>query len=119
MITLERSKCSILPLVLKKRWFDMVALGQKKEEYRDCTDYWETRIANWLEGAQLFNLPAVIEFRLGYATRARRTAFLLGGPWPIIRNVNRFMHPDWGEPQERHYVLPLGERVVLQEESEA
>lgn len=118
MIRLARSKCAVLPLVLKKRWFDMIALGQKKEEYRDCTDYWETRILNWMEGAQLFNLPAVIEFRLGYATRARRTAFLLGEAGPTIRKINRFMHPDWGEPQCAHWVLPLGERVVLKEDAE-
>lgn len=114
MIRLDRSKCAVFPLVLKKRWFDMIALGQKKEEYRDCTDYWETRIVNWQKAAEAAGVPRVIEFRLGYATRARRTAFLAGAV--EIRDGYRFMHPDWGEPCERHYVLALGERVTLKEE---
>jgi len=29
--------------------------------------------------------------------------------------LNRFLHPDWGEPQGEHYVLCLGERVKLEE----
>lgn len=112
MKTLERSKCAILPLVLKKRWFDMIALGQKKEEYRDVTKYWQTRIHNWHERARMAGMPMVMEFRLGYAARAQRTAFLLAGGFGV-RGKFRFPHPDWGEPNEKHFVLPLGERVKL------
>jgi hypothetical protein len=112
MKTLDRSKCSILPLVLKKRWFDMVALGQKKEEYRDFTKYWQSRIWNWEKRAVLARIPMVIEFRLGYAAHATRTAFLLADGRHWVR-FYRFPHPDWGEPQDPHFVLPLGERVKL------
>lgn len=28
-----------LKLVLKKKWYDMIASGIKKEEYRDATEY--------------------------------------------------------------------------------
>ena len=34
MIKLQRSRCSILPLVLKGKWFDMIERGEKREEYR-------------------------------------------------------------------------------------
>jgi hypothetical protein len=113
MRKLERSKCAILPLVLKKRWFDMIALGQKKAEYRDFTPYWETRIWNWTKKADLSGLPMVMEFRLGYAARAQRTAFLLLDRYYWVCERFRFTHPDWGEPNEKHFVLPLGERVEV------
>lgn len=112
MKRLKRSECSILPLVLKRRWFEMVALGQKKEEYRDCSDYWKTWFENWFARSNFGALPMVVEFRLGYAARAQRTAFLLNSF--LIRAAYRFEHPDWGEPQGQHYVLRLGERVALE-----
>lgn len=33
----------ILHLTLKKKWFDMIASGEKKEEYREIKPYWETQ----------------------------------------------------------------------------
>ena len=111
MKKLKRSECAVLPLVLKRRWFDLVATGQKREEYRDYTAYWQTRIRNWFDRSAIDGLILVIEFRLGYAARAQRTAFLLDSLF--IRAAYRFEHPDWGEPCGEHYALGLGERVVL------
>ena len=34
----------ILQLVLKKKWFDMIADGIKHEEYRDINKYWCRRL---------------------------------------------------------------------------
>lgn len=33
-----------LHLVLKYKWFDMIASGEKLEEYRTWNDYWKKRI---------------------------------------------------------------------------
>lgn len=33
-----------LVLVLKKKWFDMIDSGIKKEEYREIKDYWIRRL---------------------------------------------------------------------------
>ena len=33
-----------LHLVLKSKWYDMIASGEKKEEYRAITPYWANRI---------------------------------------------------------------------------
>jgi hypothetical protein len=35
----------ILHLTLKKKWFDMISSGEKKEEYREVKDYWMKRLA--------------------------------------------------------------------------
>lgn len=112
MRRLKRSECVVLPLVLKKRWFDLVATGQKKEEYRDFTEYWHVRLRNLLDRSYAGGVPPVVEFRLGYAAHARRTAFLVDGVH--FRALYRFEHPDWGEPCRMHYVVRLGERVVLE-----
>src|SRR6478609_2178429 len=34
----------ILHLTLKKKWFDMIASGEKKEEYRELKPYWAKRL---------------------------------------------------------------------------
>lgn len=34
----------VLYLNVKKKWFDMIASGQKKEEYREIKEYWLKRL---------------------------------------------------------------------------
>lgn len=34
----------VLHLTLKKKWFDMIASGEKKEEYREIKPYWIRRL---------------------------------------------------------------------------
>jgi len=34
----------VLPLILKKKWFDMIVSGEKKEEYREIKPYWIKRL---------------------------------------------------------------------------
>lgn len=41
-----------LDLVLKRKWYDMIASGEKTEEYREIKPYWFTRIM----GEQSFSL---------------------------------------------------------------
>ena len=35
-----------LHLNLKRGWFDLILSGEKKEEYRDLTEYWEKRLVD-------------------------------------------------------------------------
>ena len=37
----------ILRLPLKTKWFKMTQCGIKKEEYREITPYWISRLINW------------------------------------------------------------------------
>lgn len=39
----------MLILPIKKKWFDMILSGKKKEEYREIKPYWDVRIAKWLD----------------------------------------------------------------------
>jgi len=121
MIELERSKCAILPLVLKGKWFDMIASGEKREEYRLPTDYWRKRLHNWDLRFNAQTTP-VVEFRRGYAKDAPRMAFWCLGietasglmPYAYVDDaVGKRLHPEWGEPNEPHFFIDLGGRVIL------
>jgi len=43
---MNTDKGPALQLVLKRKWFEMIASGEKGEEYRDITDYWVQRLFN-------------------------------------------------------------------------
>ena len=124
MKKLKRSECSVLPLVLKTKWYRMIESGFKREEYRDHTDYWNKRIANWINRHVDEGKTAVVEFRLGYHADAPRMAFRLDallGPAPRIEIKSAFSpHPGWGEPfGTAYWTIRLGERVELVDEPEA
>ena len=104
---LRSGECAILPLVLKRRWFDMIASGKKREEYRDATWYWQTRIHNWCDKQG----TRVVEFRHGYGTNAPRMWFIVGD----VFYRSRAHTYTWGEPESDHYAIALGERVTLTE----
>lgn len=121
MKTLKRSKCSILPLVLKTKWFRMIERGEKWEEYRANTDFWWTRIGNWTRRG-LYRAYTVVEFRLGYQRNAPRMAFTAGPvftPFDTSKDAKEMFwrqgHPDWGEPDEPHFIITLDERVELED----
>lgn len=82
-----------LHLTLKKKWFDMIASGEKKEEYREVKKYWVDRLT-WHEyhdrsTIELIHLLSskeairrdfdVVEFKNGYGKNApTMTVKLLG-----------------------------------------
>lgn len=110
MIELKRSQCSILPLVLKGKWFDMIASGEKREEYRD-RNVWSKRISKWLHR---FNQSPgiqhlVVAFQRGY----RRPSMWFDVTCVCSEMVPRDKHPEWGEPDEPHFVIRLGRRVCI------
>lgn len=37
----------VLHLTLKRKWFEMILSGQKKEEYREIKHYWSKRFKHW------------------------------------------------------------------------
>ena len=86
----------ILHLTLKKQWFDMIASGKKREEYREMKPYWHKRLMGKTYDA--------IHFRNGYSRDARSMTVemkvLLSGLGIV----------EWGAPEnEQVYILRLGE----------
>ena len=118
MVKLKRSECAVLSLVLKRRWYDMIASGEKWEEYRDVKPFYTSRIRNWIKKTELPGISiTVVAFSLG---RTRPTMFFHAYSWPLgvcCAEIHKRMypHPEWGEPETPHYVIALCERVELED----
>lgn len=97
----------ILHLTLKKKWFDMIASGEKKEEYREIKPYWVTRLANVVVRGETFQRWwDAVEFRNGYSKYAPKVMLTWKGI--EVREGN----PHWGaELGKKYFVIKLGERI--------
>jgi hypothetical protein len=49
----------ILHLTLKKKWFDMILSGEKKEEYREVKTFWFSRLSENNFGLQFKEFDAI------------------------------------------------------------
>lgn len=98
----------ILPLHLNRKWFEMIASGKKREEYRANTEYWKTRILNWQERAGKKTLK--VRFFLGYAKDAQTMLYSVDS---YVGFHDWCRHPQWGEPEGFHYVIYLKKRIYL------
>lgn len=63
----------MLVMPIKKKWFDMILSGEKKEEYREIKPYYKSRFKNIFEMAPYSFIPVgndkkQIMFRNGYST---------------------------------------------------
>lgn len=54
----------MLILPIKKKWFDMIKSGEKKEEYREYKPYYALRFSKYFDA---FDTPKPIIFRNGYS----------------------------------------------------
>jgi len=85
----------ILHLTLKKKWFDMIASGEKREEYREMKPYWHKRLNNKSYDA--------IHFRNGYSKDAPNMLVELKEICSSLGII------EWGAPdKEPVYILKLG-----------
>ena len=110
MIRLKREDCVLLHLPLMKKWYSMIESGEKTEEYRDMTQSWYVRIQNVLSRSGKNAVKTIIAaFALG-----RRRATMFFKVESIVLETGS-VHPSWGEPQYRHFVIRLGERVEMVE----
>ena len=91
----------ILHLTLKKKWFDLIASGEKVFEYREYKPYWQKRIS--------FQHYDEIHFKNGYAKDVPFMRVVYNGYSVIDENVD--MKMDNGEILEKskaYFVLYLG-----------
>jgi len=89
----------ILHLTLKKKWFDLIASGEKKTEYREQKPYWEKRL---LDGEEYKRFDE-IHFRNGYSKNS-----------PFMRvefNGLSFTGPQWCTP--KHGEILAGDVMAI------
>lgn len=56
----------MLILPIKKKWFDMIKSGEKKEDYREIKPYWTTRFHKYFHNRRGLLVPRKVIFRNGY-----------------------------------------------------
>ncbi len=111
-----------LHLVLKAEWYDMIASGEKREEYREITSYWLNRLRDkamtcidkvvcrakcdlqcWKTDNCGFSDFDVVCFYRGYTKQ--RMIFECKGI-----NIGRGCKK-WGAPDRDVFIIRLGERI--------
>ena len=122
----------ILHLTLKKKWFDMILSGEKKEEYREIKPYWFRRLVYtsgrldldlWCRRFQKespwtvledllgtgssfhLDVPGQIVFRNGYASDAPEMTVACAGLG--IGQGNSA----WGAPDRPVFIFKLGDII--------
>ena len=104
---MKKANNKTLHLVLKCKWWDMIASDEKKEEYRSISDYWVSRLID----GEFFGTDTIdrykpyenVCFHLGY-TNTTMT-------FRIARISQGYGNPEWGGGKERVFIISLGERV--------
>lgn len=90
-----------LTLPLKRKWFDLIRSGEKREEYREMSPYWKRRLESAHWGG--FRTYDRLVFTLGYPKAGdteRRLEF--ANPQVSIG----FGLPEWGaEPGRLYFVI--------------
>ena len=103
----------MLTLPIKKKWYDMILSGEKKEEYREIKPYYTSRFKN----AHLYDDDDFLALK--------KNPEILGWNWILLRNGYSRRSPsvfakvrlrigkgrtDWGaEPDVDYYVLEVVE----------
>ena len=98
----------MLVLPIKKKWFDMIKSGEKKEEYREIKPYWTKRFCHALYDLELGNSSktlykgqGTVIFQNGYQKNAPRIKC-------DIRLKQDYGFVDWGAaPFKTYYVLEI------------
>lgn len=99
---MSKKKKTVLNLNLTKQWFDMIASGEKKEEYRDIKKHWTDRFCIPL--TESFISPDVVRFMNGMSPVA-----------PVVEVEFKGLRIDYGVPEwgaevgKLYYVISLGE----------
>ena len=91
----------MLTLPIKKKWFDMILSGEKKEEYREIKPYYSKRFANILAKNQPKYDFVYILLRNGYSKNSPTIKCL-------VNILTGYGKEEWGaEPNKIYYVLKI------------
>lgn len=91
----------MLVLPIKKKWFDMIACGEKKEEYREIKPYYIKRFDKYFHDNKGLLVEKEIIFRNGYSYNSPSVRCIC---W-LCRGNGR---EDWGgSAYEEYFVLQI------------
>ena len=107
----------VLHLTLKKKWFDMIASGEKKEEYREVKDYWMKRLAGIKGCGTSYNFTLLNNIKnkcIDYDVVIFKNGYSKNAPTLVINCKGievREGKSQWGAPNHRVFVIKLGEII--------
>ena len=106
----------MLILPIKKKWFDMILTGEKKEEYREIKPYYTKRFENCFEqkltvGGKKGTLNEWLRTNIRYELNVKfRNGYSCSSPAFVAKcqlTIGRG-NPEWGaEPNKEYYVLKI------------
>lgn len=122
---LKTEDIKILHLNLKKKWFDLIDKGIKKEEYREIKPYWEKRLIDYKALKDNYQAIALKRYMLGIWTDVCK-AFPKGYTHVLIRYgyTKQFIiftigeikfgigNPDWGAPSDSVFIITFDRRLT-------
>lgn len=89
----------MLILPIKKKWFDMIKSGEKKEEYREIKPYYDTRFRGYYYPTT--GMQPHILFRNGYSKNSPTIECKVC----ITKGTGK---QEWGaEPNKEYYILDI------------
>lgn len=121
-----------LTITIKKKWFDMIASGEKKEEYREIKPYYLVRFMNLVgmprplqeemcQDLQKDTMSSGFAFNNHYGNYTGYGYILFRNGYsktsPTIKVVLEWVEvakgkPQWGaEPEKKYFVIRLGDII--------
>lgn len=100
-MTGSKGGSGLLTLPIKKKWLDMIASGEKKEEYRDITDYYDVRFTGAHKFMEDGKPQFYVRLRAGYKSDSPSLVILC---WLDVGPGK----PEWGaEPGKEYFRLHI------------
>lgn len=91
----------MLTLPIKKKWYDMILSGDKKEEYREIKPYYTSRFKNLMKRGSAWTPVRTVRFRNGYSKNSPTlvASITISEGYGLER---------WGAKRgERYYILTI------------
>ncbi len=104
----------ILDLSLRYKWYDMIASGEKTEEYREIKDFYMNRLCkNYISGFSGFYFTPkeydAVRFHRGQGSKQTMLLEFKG-------LTKGFGNPEWGAPEDKEvFIIKLGKRLDITE----
>lgn len=93
---------------LKKEWYKMIESGEKREEYRETSNYWKSRIMQYSlrYGVRDYVFKPLDKVCFSYGYTKKTMTFKID-----TITIGRGK-PEWGAPLDRNvFVIKIGEKV--------
>ena len=103
----------MLVLPIKKKWFDMIKSGEKKEEYREIKPYYNNRFYKTIykDGKIIIQTPQIIILRNGYRYDSPQIMCR-------IEITDGYGKKEWGaEKNKKYHILKILEILEVRDGS--